>query len=159
MFTENQHIACYLARHEEFDAMPIIQSICHAKKNCYLPILSAAQENYLEFAAYKPGDTLHPNRYGILEPDNTLEKFSPEQLDVVLEPLVAFDIHGTRLGTGGGYYDRTFNFILKTVSRKPRLIGLAFAAQQADTLPKDKWDVPLDSIITEKKLFTFVGIR
>jgi 5-formyltetrahydrofolate cyclo-ligase len=60
-------------------------------------------------------------------------------------PLLGFDSMGTRLGYGGGYYDRT----LARMKRKPRLIGLAFSAQEVDTIPRESHDIPLDAIITE----------
>ena len=61
-------------------------------------------------------------------------------------PLLGFDKAGTRLGYGGGYYDRT----LATLRHKPMLVGLAFAAQQLDHIPAESHDVPLDAVVTEE---------
>ncbi len=52
---------------------------------------------------------------------------------------------GTRLGYGGGYYDRT----LSALGRTPKLIGFAFAVQEVDHIPRDGHDVPLDAVVTE----------
>lgn len=71
--------------------------------------------------------------------------------DVILMPLLGFDRHGTRLGYGGGYYDRT----LAALKKRPRLIGFAFALQEIDTIPRDTHDVPLDLIITEDGVRSF----
>ena len=60
-------------------------------------------------------------------------------------PLLAFDRLGTRLGYGGGYYDRT----LAILHKRPKLIGLAYEAQELDVIPRQSHDVPLDAIITE----------
>lgn len=147
-----QHIACYLSFKDEFETSPLIESIWQAKKQCYLPVLSKDNEKLLHFVHYKYGDALHLNRYSILEPVNSAPIISPEQLDIVITPLIAFDNQGHRLGTGGGYYDRTFAFLHSTVEKPPQLIGLAYAAQQANRLPFDPWDILLDSIVTEKEV-------
>ncbi|OAI49147.1 hypothetical protein AYO45_03320 [Gammaproteobacteria bacterium SCGC AG-212-F23] len=146
IFQKSQSIACYLPREEEFNSMPMIQAIWRSGKKCYLPVL--LPDRSLVFASYKINDALVPNRYNILEPENT-ERIPAQQLDLVLMPLVAFDENGGRLGMGGGYYDRTFAFTKKAVSTKPFLMGVAYALQQVDMLPQDEWDVVLDGIITE----------
>ena len=63
-------------------------------------------------------------------------------------PLLGFDAQGGRLGQGGGYYDSTFAFRrLRQHWKKPRLVGLAFACQQVQTLPHEAWDVRLDTVL------------
>jgi 5-formyltetrahydrofolate cyclo-ligase len=59
--------------------------------------------------------------------------------------LLGYDQFGTRLGYGGGYYDRT----LASLSKKPKLVGIAFAAQELALIPRESHDVPLDIVITE----------
>lgn len=154
LFKTSHHIACYFPLPKEFDTTPIIDAIWQAKKNCYLPIVSPDKK--LHFIRYEKNDELVPNRFNIPEPMLHGENFFPaQQLDVVLLPLIGFDLKGHRLGTGGGYYDRTFNF-LKTVPSKPLLIGLGYTIQQAGELPHDEWDVPLDGVLTPEKLLVFL---
>ncbi|MBX3708383.1 MAG: 5-formyltetrahydrofolate cyclo-ligase [Gammaproteobacteria bacterium] len=155
MFKQSQHIACYLYAKDEFDASPIIQTIWQSQKACYLPILTGSKDNSLLFSRYNDGDALHLNRYSILEPADISHVISPENLDMVITPLVAFDLQGHRLGAGGGYYDRTFAFLRTGFHEKPYIIGLAYAAQQADLLPSDSWDVPLNGMVTEKASILF----
>ncbi len=65
--------------------------------------------------------------------------------DVVFAPLLAFDGRGTRLGYGGGYYDAYF------ASRPAAVrVGLAYAAQRADRLPREPHDVLLHAVVTEE---------
>lgn len=151
-FKQSQAIACYLAVKHEFDCAPLIEAIWQAKKHCYVPVLSPTKENYLEFVRYDYGDALHVNRYAILEPVNVTRQIAPQELNGVIVPLLAFDQHGHRLGTGGGYYDRTFAFLHDAKLTQPCLIGLGYAAQQADALPSDPWDITLTGVITEKGL-------
>lgn len=102
----------------------------------------------LHFSLYQPADKLQPNQYGILEPLSSAPHIALEKLDIVMTPLVAFDRQGHRLGTGGGYYDRTF----AALQGKPRLVGMAYSMQEADPLPSDEWDVKLYGVVTEKSL-------
>lgn len=73
----------------------------------------------------------------------------PKHLDVVLLPLLAFDLAGNRLGMGGGYYDRCFAAYRNRGLKRPLRVGLAFDWQRADSLPAQPWDVPLHAVVTE----------
>lgn len=149
MFQTSEHIGCYLAYKEEFDTVPLIETIWQAKKKCYLPVLTDNRERPLEFVRYTHGAELERNRFGILEPYDKVHSIAAQDLDLVIIPLIAFDNLGHRLGTGGGYYDRIFQFRGEQKS-PPTLMGLAFAIQEADALPDDPWDIALDCILTEK---------
>ena len=73
--------------------------------------------------------------------------FEPE---LVIVPLVAFDRNGGRLGYGGGFYDRTLEML--RAKRPTFAIGFAYSAQQADHLPLEATDQPLDQIVTEDEV-------
>lgn len=147
-----QHIAAYMGVKEELNVQAIIETIWQDNKNCYLPVLS--QHKILKFIRYKRDDPLLPNRFAIPEPKVHAEERPPDKLDLVILPLLAFDRCGNRLGTGGGYYDHTFEFMSSHSLKKPILVGVAFAAQEAQTLPREKWDIQLNYIITEKEVIT-----
>lgn len=153
LFHQSKNIGCYLALKDEFDCAPLIEAIWQAKKNCYLPVLSTTEDLFLDFALYHRSDPLHYNRYKILEPENK-NIIAPSELDVVIMPLVGFDLQGHRLGMGGGYYDRTFAFLLQKPVKKPVMVGLGYQAQQVDALPHDEWDVSVDGILTEQGFTT-----
>jgi len=106
----------------------------------------------LSFRAWKPGQPVEANRYGIPEPVDG-ERLLPEQIDVVLVPLLGFDRRGNRLGSGAGFYDRSFAF-LRGQSRPAGtlLVGVAYSGQEVDALPAEDWDVPLDFVATEGEL-------
>jgi 5-formyltetrahydrofolate cyclo-ligase len=117
-----------------------------------LPLLEA--DKRLSFAPWRFGDALLHNRYGIPEPDvPPASRLQPAQLDAVLVPLVGFDRRGNRLGSGAGYYDRSFAFLqeCKRPSR-PLLIGVGYAFQEVEALPAQPWDVPLDLVATDREL-------
>ena len=111
----------------------------------YLPRL---QGGSLEFVSWEPGTDLRPNRFGIPEP-TTGHSLSPERLDAILLPLRAFDSWGRRLGTGGGFYDRTLAGEREGPIR-PLRIGVAHDRQRVDSIPEAPWDVPLDWVVTDR---------
>lgn len=103
----------------------------------------------LEFSRWEPDGPLREGPFGAQVPveDNY---FDPE---IVIVPLVAFDANGGRLGYGGGFYDRTLERL--RARRATLAIGFAFDAQEAESLPLEPTDQPLDMIITESGVRTF----
>ena len=91
------------------------------------------------------GEPLVSGVWDIQIPPDTAAEVVP---DVLLVPLLAFDLQGYRLGYGGGFYDRTLD---KLRALKPvTAIGIGFAAQQVETVPHDHLDQRLDYVMTEK---------
>ena len=63
--------------------------------------------------------------------------------------ISGFDKNKNRLGMGGGFYDKTLSFKLKSKNyQAPKLFGLAFDCQEVDHLDSKPWDVPVDGIVT-----------
>jgi 5-formyltetrahydrofolate cyclo-ligase len=154
LFQSSQHIACYYPYQNEFDSLSIIEMIGAHNKQCYLPVISKGNK-LMRFVLYRLGDPLHSNSYFISEPAQLHNLISPNELDMVIMPLLSFDQKGYRLGTGGGYYDHTFSYLLDSKKEKNRLVGLGFSNQETNELPIDSWDVPMHSIITEKEIIYF----
>jgi len=85
--------------------------------------------------------------FGVREPaEDDLNFVSPDQMDLVVVPGLAFDRRGGRIGYGKGYYD---GLLSRLGSQVPR-IALAFDFQILDTVPQDENDIQVDAIITEK---------
>mgnify|MGYP001805942608 CR=1 FL=1 len=128
-------------------------------KRFYLPVLSPLKKRQtggqLWFARYRVGDRLRPNRFGISEPiGRGRHLIQPRRLDLMILPLVGFDAQGHRLGMGGGFYDRTLAYRQRHSQwRRPRLIGVAHECQRLDQLEPRPWDVRLDAILTESRLY------
>jgi 5-formyltetrahydrofolate cyclo-ligase len=111
----------------------------------------------MKYAEIAPDSRFEPNRFGIPEPVvATGDLVDASALDVILLPLVAFDLKGNRVGMGGGFYDRTLEFTRQQpYDRRPKLIGLAHEFQYTDALKPSPWDIPLDGIVTDKRAIHF----
>ena len=153
LLLNSRHIAGFLPADGEMDPLPLMQRLWSLGKRVYLPVLVPFARNRLWFARFEPGDTLVYNRYGIPEPVRR-ELIKTSALDLVLTPLVAFDIHGHRIGMGGGFYDRSFAFLRQRAHwQKPRMLGIAYELQKQDAIEAASWDIPLDAIVTEHAFY------
>jgi 5-formyltetrahydrofolate cyclo-ligase len=153
LIANSTHIATYLAADGEIDPWPLIQKLWSSGKTLYLPVLAPFSRQRLWFARYLPGERLVANRYGIPEPV-VRNLIKPWALDLVLTPLVAFDTQGYRIGMGGGYYDRSLAFLRNRQHwHKPRLLGLAYEFQKQKRIIPRSWDIPLDGIATEARVY------
>lgn len=158
-FQHAQHLALYLAFDGELDPAPLVRKAWDMGKQVYLPVLRHKQA--LRFVHYHAQTPMQPNRFGIPEPvlDEQVQMLEPQQLDLVFTPLVGFDLQGTRIGMGGGFYDRSFAFRLNPHHQpRPRLVGLAYELQRCPTLARQDWDVPLDAVITEAQSYSITAI-
>lgn len=103
----------------------------------------------LKFSRWEPETPLRDGPFGAQIPAVD-DFFEPE---IVIVPLVAFDMQGGRLGYGGGFYDRTLEQL--RAKRATLAIGFAFDAQEATGLPLEPTDQPLDLIVTETGIRDF----
>ncbi len=149
-----RNIAAYLAVQNEMPLDPVIETAWSMHIPVYLPCLSG---DHMEFRRYAPDTALRANRFGIPEPEAAPGiRINAKFLDVVLAPLTAFDAAGNRLGTGGGYYDRTFAFLQeRNYWKRPTLIGVAYDFQRVAALPAASWDVPLHAVVTDAATHEF----
>ena len=154
--TNSKHIAIYLSNDGELDTSLLIKELWSLNHTVYLPIIHPFNGANLLFQRYEKNSPMRANRYGILEPKLNCSQICPlPALDYLLMPLVAFDKQGNRLGMGGGFYDRTLARLHEQDWQKPQLIGLAHECQKVETLPIESWDVPLKTIITPDKIYSW----
>ncbi len=146
-FKYAKRIALYLPNDGEVDTQLAIKQAWKNGQIVYLPVLDPIRKGFLWFVEYNANSPMRNNRFGIAEPDLKLNRrISPRFLQIVGLPLVAFDKQGNRLGMGGGFYDRSFEFC-RQPGTKPKLFGLAHQCQQVEHLPTESWDITLTGII------------
>ena len=81
--------------------------------------------------------------FGIKEPVKSLAAVDPKDIDVVVLPAVAYNEEGTRLGMGGGFYDRFFGAL---GSDRPYLLGICYEFQICSDVPGTDNDISADFI-------------
>lgn len=150
-FLVDDLVAGYWAVNAELSLHAAYTHLRSREQTYHLPILTGPA---LRFGPWKPGMALRTNRYGIPEPEiRTDETLNPTGLDLVLVPLLGFDRQGNRLGSGAGFYDRSFAFLRgRSGPDKPVLVGIGYHFQEVAWLPAQSWDVPMDFIATDREL-------
>jgi 5-formyltetrahydrofolate cyclo-ligase len=140
-------VAAYWAIRDELDCQPILLRLMESTNKVLLPAVIGADQP-LALRVWEQGTALSESGFGTLAPSPLAPQAEP---DIILVPMLGFDRYGTRLGYGGGYYDRT----LASLTKKPKLVGLAFAVQELPLIPRDTHDIPLDLVITEAGVHQF----
>ncbi len=149
-----RHLAVYLPNDGEIDPYTFVRFGQRRGMMFYLPVLHPIYPGRLVFASFDDSTPLIKNRFGIPEPEFGRCKTRPAwAMDAVLFPLVGFDEQGGRLGMGGGFYDRTFEFTRHRPRPAPKMIGLAHECQKSDAIPMQSWDIPLHSVVTDQRIY------
>lgn len=142
-------LAAYVAMRSEVDPAAIVAAARDRGIAVGLPVV--LPEGGLAFLRHEADDPLHPGGFGTSVPAAHAVPVEPE---VIIVPLVGFDRSGTRIGYGKAHYDRTIAR-LRARGLAPVLIGVAFSAQEVDTIPHEPHDVRLDLIVTETEILDF----
>ena len=122
----------------------IIEWLWQQKKRVLAP-LCKPETREMAVYAIKTFDDVAPGYFGIREPkQDILKPVAKQGIDLIAVPAAAFDRRGHRVGYGGGYYDR---FLADMDVPK---IGLAFSCQLVPKVPSDRFDQPVQGIVTEK---------
>jgi len=140
------HVIMFFASfRSEVETGRMIRRALHFGKRVVLPKVKGD-----ELALYEINDfdnDVAPGAWGIPEP-KTFMPAALADIDLMVIPGTAFDMQGNRLGYGAGFYDK-----LLAAFGKPT-VALAFEAQIVYEVPADKHDVPVQKIVTEKRLIT-----
>ena len=138
----------YASFRNEVDTYNLIPIILKKEKRLAFPVIDQKSKGLLLCEIKNGIEDLIISTYGIKEP--RLERgglVSVDEIDLFLVPGVAFDLSGTRLGFGGGYYDR-----LLAKARKKPILALAYEIQITANLPCEPFDIKMKKIITESRV-------
>lgn len=138
---EGRVVSAYLPIRTEADPLPAMEALAAANRVC-VPVI-AGKGRPLVFREWRPGCALVEGPFRVMVPEAG-ETLVP---DTLIVPMLAFDARLYRLGYGGGFYDRTLEAL--RAAGPVRAVGFAYAAQEADALPLEPTDQPLDELVTE----------
>lgn len=145
-FTRAHKVFVYLGTQNEPDTEEIVGLALMMEKVVCVPRVSG---NDMQAIAISPFTNFKTNKWGILEPVGSHEV---DDADVAVVPMVGYD-GLKRLGHGKGYYDRYL------AEHDCFVIGLAFDCQQVEGLETGDFDIPLDMLVTEKRIVDENGQR
>jgi 5-formyltetrahydrofolate cyclo-ligase len=147
-FKAAKTVMFYVTHRSEADTSKMIRSSLRIGKNVVVPKVDPGKNGkMLAVKITCLEKDLERGMYGIFEPKlERCEVLGRKSIDLVIVPGLAFDLKGFRVGYGKGYYDRW----LKSFSLKKR-IGLAFDFQLLKSVPKDRRDMRVGLIVTEKR--------
>lgn len=147
-----EYLHAYLPMHDkaEPDTEPLIRSLEFSNPGLALAVPRIISDTEMVHILLTDQTELHRNEFGILEPLEG-ETLSPQLLDLVLVPLLGFDLQGQRVGYGKGYYDR----FLATCREDVIKVGLSFFGPVNKIDDTGQWDIPLDYCITPEKVYEF----
>lgn len=143
---EDSRWLVYVSVRNEVSTAGILEEVLSTMGQVVVPY--CLSNNELGLFMLSDMQQLETGAFGIKEPIASLREqraVSPEALDTVIMPGVAFDRRGNRIGYGKGYFDR----LLEKLNGDCRKIGLAFDCQVFAEVPTETHDVPVDHLITE----------
>ena len=138
-------VSGFMPLKSEINPLPLMRKLADAGARLALPVV-AGRGKPLVMRGWQWGEPLVAGVWGIREPAPEAPEVQP---DILLVPLLAFDRGGHRINYGAGYYDLT---IAQLRARKPIVaVGIAFAAQEVETVPRTAFDAQLDLVLTENE--------
>lgn len=139
-------IHCYVSmnKRREVETRELIKEMLSKGRQVAVPVTNF-EKGTLDHVKITSYQDLEMNKWGVLEP-NDGNGISPDEVDLVIVPMVGADEACNRIGYGEGFYDR----FLKEVACPT--IGLIFDQNIVENIPTEDFDIPLDKIISELRI-------
>ena len=139
-FQNAQTIFCFWSLPEEPDTAEIIACARACGKRVAFP-RCAVSDRTMQFFLVDDDSQMQSGAYGIAEPSPSCPLAVPQSTDLCIVPALAADADGSRLGYGGGYYDRYL------ASHSMQSVCICYDIPRSEPLPADSWDVRTDAVI------------
>jgi len=147
LFNQSNSTMFYYQKGNEVNLKGLMNSqLIHQKRKIILPKTNKNDFSMKSYQINNLSENLENGAFGIMEPKEDCLEINKEQIDLVFVPGVAFDLAGNRLGHGLGYYDRFLEDF------KGIKVGIAYDFQMVDSIKVKSHDVPMDYVITEKRV-------
>ena len=141
------HLFMTIDENKEVDTKPIFDLLIGKGKEIIIPKINT-NSNTLDSYIFDEKTVFKINNLRIPEPKDGI--IFNEKIDVVILPLLAYDLEGNRVGYGKGFYD---NF-LSELESEPLKIGISYFSPEK-SLESSNHDINLDYCITPNKIFSF----
>ncbi|WP_130805552.1 5-formyltetrahydrofolate cyclo-ligase [Senegalia massiliensis] len=147
-FKQSETIMVYLSFKEEVDTFNLIYKMQELGKKVVITYTDKKENILIPCKLIDLEDSLEKNPFGYLEPkEESIEKVSPSEIDLIITPGLAFDKKGNRVGYGGGYYDK----LLKSAPQATK-VAVSYDFQIFSEVPNEKFDIPVDYIVTPTRI-------
>lgn len=146
-FQKANRLLLYVSYGSELPTEEIFSAAIWQEKEVYVPkVLSPGHMEFYRITSY---EQLIDGYQGILEPVGDTERYivnASTPKDLILVPGSVFDKKGNRIGYGKGFYDR---YLTGLPIQK---CGICYDLQLVDEILAEPGDVPMDFLVTEKKI-------
>ena len=144
-------IHCFLPieSKDEINTALIIQYCWENNIHVVVPV-SNFDDGTLKTAEFKPHTKTKLTKHNIPEPIDPVWTKS-DAIDLVITPLLAFDLKGYRVGYGKGFYDRFF----ASLPKETKKVGISLFEPCEAIEDVNEHDIPLTHCVTPNKIFTF----
>ena len=135
-------VSLYNAREGELDLTQLAEDLWQSHQTVALPRV-VAKGHPLTFNIWPPHGELEPDALGILSATGL--EIIPA---LIVVPMVGYSRRGYRLGSGGGYFDRT----IRTFAQPVLTVGVSFTELEISDFPTEPHDVPMNFIVTGREV-------
>ena len=148
-FIKCKNIMLYLSFNKEVDTSPLVTWCLNNGKTVIAPYCVESKRKIIPFEINNLTTDLTKSTFGVMEPKhNLLKEANINDIDLIIVPGIVFDGNCHRIGFGAGYYDR----FLPRKAKNALTIGIAYDYQIIDEIPTGIYDVPLNFIVTQKRI-------
>lgn len=153
-FKKSKTVMIYTAMRGEVETKGIFEEARQQGKKVVVPISQLADRSLLLSELRDYDNELYIATFDVPEPKaEFVRPVEHSEVDIVIVPGVGFDVHGNRLGYGGGFYDRFLAGLRRDVSA----VAICYELQLRNDLVAEEHDLPMDWVITEKRAIKTQG--
>ncbi len=144
-YSAAKSVFVYIGTGDEINTDILVDDMLSHGKDVYVPLCFGNGKMAAKSISSK--EELKKGMYNIPEPRADAREIEPGEISLIIVPGVAFGRDFTRLGRGGGYYDR----FLSQASRAT-LVAPCREENLIETVPVDEHDCPVDIIVTKDEV-------
>lgn len=149
IFKKSSNIMLYLSFNNEVDSFRLIDYCKQHNKKVIIPFCIKNGTKIVPTEIKDVEKDLVRSSFGYMHPKRDIVKpVDIESIDLIIVPGISFDKRCYRIGFGAGYYDR----FLGKLNFKIPTVGLAYDFQIITSVPTEYYDIPLDYVVTEKRI-------